>query len=405
MTIKALYPTVRPTLNLDFAKTKALDPRVTFTRASTATYVGADGLIKTAASDAARFDHNPATRESLGLLVEEARTNLISNSSATGSTNGVIGSGGALPTGWNLNRLQGGITVEVISTGTEANGLAYIDLKFSGTTTDGNWTLLRLGNTFSVTNGTAYSSFIYAKTVAGTVPGILQFNFPGSSGNVELSSITATFAKYSAILTSTVTTTVSPLLLIGFSGSGQVLNYTMRIGGIQLEQGSFPTSYIPTTTATVTRAADVASMTGTNFSSVFDVTGGTMVAEYYKSAPQQGNGNYVWSLGSNTPAFAYNNAGGYLELDFTVALGTVTGTALTGKNKSAFKFQQGSYAASVNSGTVFTSSNASSWTTPTSLLIGAGSNVILSRINSTIARLAYYPVRLSDTQLQALTAT
>jgi hypothetical protein len=75
MTIKALYPNVRPTLNLDFAKTKALDPRVTFTRASTATFVGSNGLIQTAASGAARFDHNPETGESLGLLVEEARTN------------------------------------------------------------------------------------------------------------------------------------------------------------------------------------------------------------------------------------------------------------------------------------------------------------------------------------------
>ena len=77
MTIKALYPTVRPTLNLDFAKTKALDPRITFTRASTATFVGSNGLIQTAASGAPRFDHNPATGESLGLLVEGARTNLL----------------------------------------------------------------------------------------------------------------------------------------------------------------------------------------------------------------------------------------------------------------------------------------------------------------------------------------
>ena len=75
MTIKSLYPTVRPSLNLDFAKTKALDPRVTFTRASTGTFVGANDLIQTAASGAPRFDHNPATGESLGLLVEEARTN------------------------------------------------------------------------------------------------------------------------------------------------------------------------------------------------------------------------------------------------------------------------------------------------------------------------------------------
>jgi hypothetical protein len=80
MTIKNLYPTSRPTLDLNFAATKRLDPRITFTRASTATFVGADGLIQSAATNAARFDHNPATGESLGLLVEEARTNIETNS-------------------------------------------------------------------------------------------------------------------------------------------------------------------------------------------------------------------------------------------------------------------------------------------------------------------------------------
>jgi hypothetical protein len=74
MTTKNLYPNSVPSLNLNFAKLKRLDPRVTFTRASTGTYVGADGLIKTAGNGVARFDHS-ATGESLGLLVEEARTN------------------------------------------------------------------------------------------------------------------------------------------------------------------------------------------------------------------------------------------------------------------------------------------------------------------------------------------
>ena len=75
MTIKSLYPTERPALSLNFARSKQLDPRVAFTRASTATFVGSNGLIQTAASGAARFDQNYATGESLGLLVEEARTN------------------------------------------------------------------------------------------------------------------------------------------------------------------------------------------------------------------------------------------------------------------------------------------------------------------------------------------
>lgn len=80
-----------PSLDLNFAKNKSLidsvsgNNLVTFTRASTATYVGEDGLIKTAAVNEPRFDHNPTTGESLGLLVEEQRTNLLNQSQSFSS--------------------------------------------------------------------------------------------------------------------------------------------------------------------------------------------------------------------------------------------------------------------------------------------------------------------------------
>jgi hypothetical protein len=73
-------------LDLDFARHKNLGQQVDattgsnlvdFTRASSGTYVGSDGLIKTATTNEARFDHDPVTGESLGLLVEESRTNLL----------------------------------------------------------------------------------------------------------------------------------------------------------------------------------------------------------------------------------------------------------------------------------------------------------------------------------------
>ena len=80
MSVSQNFPEVRPTLNLNFARSKTLDPRITFTRASTGTYVGSDGLIKTAVADEARFDHDPETGESLGLLIEGSRTNLINYS-------------------------------------------------------------------------------------------------------------------------------------------------------------------------------------------------------------------------------------------------------------------------------------------------------------------------------------
>lgn len=72
--------TIRPSLLLDFAKTKSLDPRITYSRASIGTYTGADGLVKIATSGQARFDHNPVTGESLGLLIEEQSVNWLTYS-------------------------------------------------------------------------------------------------------------------------------------------------------------------------------------------------------------------------------------------------------------------------------------------------------------------------------------
>ena len=80
MSIRNNFPDIRPSLLLDFANAKQLDPRITFTRTSTATYVGADGLIKTEGIGQPRFDHDPETLESLGLLIEESRTNIVSYS-------------------------------------------------------------------------------------------------------------------------------------------------------------------------------------------------------------------------------------------------------------------------------------------------------------------------------------
>ena len=62
------YPTVRPSLTLDFQKSKQLDPRISFSRSSTATYVEG-GVVKTADEHQARFEEE-------GLLIEESRTNL-----------------------------------------------------------------------------------------------------------------------------------------------------------------------------------------------------------------------------------------------------------------------------------------------------------------------------------------
>jgi hypothetical protein len=59
MSISASYPNLRPTLLLDFANSGRLDQRVTFTRASTATYFDETGVLQSAAIDVPRFDYDP----------------------------------------------------------------------------------------------------------------------------------------------------------------------------------------------------------------------------------------------------------------------------------------------------------------------------------------------------------
>lgn len=80
MSLTSNYPTTRASLLLDFARSRALDPRITFTRTTAATRTNPYGLVETVAADVPRFEFDPVTLESRGLLIEEQRTNLLTYS-------------------------------------------------------------------------------------------------------------------------------------------------------------------------------------------------------------------------------------------------------------------------------------------------------------------------------------
>ena len=87
------YPNFRPTLDLNFAAVKKLDSRITYYRTGPASYINEFGKVVLVGDNIPRFDHDPTTRESKGLLVEESKTNLIPNSFDKGTWS--AGSGGA----------------------------------------------------------------------------------------------------------------------------------------------------------------------------------------------------------------------------------------------------------------------------------------------------------------------
>ncbi len=212
----------------------------TFTRASTATYFDSTGVMQIAASGAPRFDYDPTTLQPKGLLMEGSRSNLFPYSAQFD----------------NASWLKSVSTFVTANQDTAPNGTVAADY-FYATDPSGSWPALY--RTVSVTANTDYTFSIWAKGKEWTNLTIQAFGNGttsiGSSGNFTLS--TSAYTRYKYTFNSGIYTSVQIRIL--FSGAAQTWTGTqgMHIWGAQLEASLFPTSYIPTTTAAVTRSSDV----------------------------------------------------------------------------------------------------------------------------------------------------
>jgi hypothetical protein len=377
MTIKTLYPNVRPTLDLAFAATKALDPRITFTRASTGTYVGSNGTLRTAGINEARFDHSPLTLESLGLLLEEARTNLLLQSED-------------FSTSWTT--VTAAVTTNVA---TAPNGTTTADL-YSGTSTSA------VNQSVSLTSGVTYTISFYVKS-AGLGNDSFRLRIDGAQTSSNFTA-TSEWQRF----TFTATSANTGARTCGIVRNTPADNVDVLIWGAQLEVGAFPTSYIPTVAATVTRAADVASITGANFSSWYNQTEGTNLIEFRETD----------RTGTRTPrslsdGTASNRIDAFLSSSLTVNNrlvlagvsynpGNLTLSAAGTVNKHVASAAPGS-AIAVTNGTLSTESAPPSLPVVNRIVIGADS-IGGTPFTGTIRRLTYWPWRLSNATLQALTS-
>ncbi len=403
----ASYPTVRPTLDLAFAQTKVLDSRITFTRASTATYVGADRLIKTATTNEARFDHNPATGESLGLLLEEARTNLVRNNTMVGA---VAGSPGTPPTnGWVIVN-NATYTSSILGTGIE-NGINYIDIQYVvalGAAATGG---LIYGDTPAGSALTAYTGSYYLKLVSGSSP---QIRFIWQDGidtiGTSFFNLTNSLTRYTNTFTTAVGATLARFA-VSIDAAPSGATFVIRVGLPQTEQGAFATSVIPTTTATATRAADLASITGTNFSSWYNQTEGTLFADAKVTTVAPATSlTSVFALSDGTTSnritvYKRANADTSTRLDVSTSgssVAFINAGTFSVSNLIAISYRVDDFAISLNGLTPGTDTLG---TVPTVSRLNIGNYVDSTfPLNGTIRRLTYWPVRLTDAQLQTITA-
>lgn len=422
MAISNLFPSEGPTLNLNFASSRTLDRRITFTRTTGATYTGRDGFLKTAVANEPRFHHqyiNGQTK-SLGLFVEEPRTTYQTNTEN--------------PSQWNIsNMVPTGVTI------TLPNGEQSSTIEYRGATTNADNKFIRptthssssitAGDTWTysgfyrkgTTNGERYVHLVLQNNTASQGIG-RRFDFDTGTWATTLGLNNVTDADsgydeypngwYRIWMTCTFPSAASGIQTFTrlFANSTSIpYDTSFSLWGTQLEKAKFRTSYISNnTTSTATRNPDRAFITGTKFSEWYNPNEGTLFAKArsFGAAPELTGvaALNVPTDGTQRVDIRYHQ-GGVSYVGFNSPPGLVLARTsgfdlpdprfIVGYKTNIQKFAANG---SLTSGT----QNFTPSPNITHLQIGTFDNFSYE-LNGCISQLTYYPMLLSDAQLQNLT--
>ena len=366
-------------------------------------------VLQTAESGVPRFDHDPVTGESKGLLIEGARTNIVTHSHniAGNSFNYLLN----VTTVANTAIAPDGTQSADSITPTSTSAIHYCGI--SGGYSAGSGT-----ETFSVflkANGYDKASLILAnQTGAYSAYFDLTAGTIDSTGAANLSqSIVDVGNGWYRCSFSYNTTKGNPYPTIGVFQSSS--GYTSSAGdgfsgvlawGAQIEAASYPTSYIPTVGSTVTRAAEQTSITGSSFDDIYNVSEGTVFTKFMFGYNSDVDQKYIVSGGSGYARWLYTNAGDtntIVNYDGS-SNGVVNTTAdnvwsSAASRSSLITLKKG---LAVN-GSVSAEQNASGTINTLSTEFRIGHNSGAAYINGWMSKFAYYPKALPDAELQALT--
>ena len=400
--------TLTTTAYLWGAQCEARSILTAYTPTTTAPITNYIPALQTALVDKPRFDVDPVTGESKGLLIEEQRTNLLtyssdySNASWTKNTSTPVDSNVIISPDGTLN----GSKISTLS----SSGTWGIYKAYAGTT----------GQSFSVYAKAGDASFLTLDTTAG-INCYAVFNL--STGSVVSSlANTASITPigngwYRCVMANTTINTGYVIIGVRESyTSGNPWASTTGTGkgiyiwGAQLEAGSFATSYIPTVASQVTRSADSASMTGSNFSSWYRADEGTFYGEMASFGLAANNPTLFtaydgtptnlmqqqFSTSGRTESFVrLNNA---TQADMFASVSWVQNSFV----KQSLSYKTNDFATS-SSGVSVVTDTVGLVPSVNQMLIGSYPTVATSYTNGTIKRIAYYPKRLSNTELQGIT--
>ncbi len=377
-----------------------------FTRASIGTYFDSSGNLQTAASGVPRFDYDPVTHAAKGILIEEGRSNSITysdqlnNAAWTKVATTVSADVATSPIGTAS-------ADKVIATATTAQH--YVDspavslisgnsYTYSMFTKAAEWSYIQIALPTSAYGPNVWANFnlstgAVASTGASAVATIQSVGSGWYRISVKGTSGTTNTLKFATIPLQSDLASRAPTFT-GDSTSG------VYVWGVQAEQGTFPTSFIPTTTTTATRAADLITIPtgswysqshGAVFSSVSWQSGTGSGFPSFMRIDDTTNANY-WN-------FFYNMAAATIGVDGIN--GGVSQGSFTQSSATSGSIRMASAQAFNNTNTAFNGvlkTLDTSWNPPTVTQLAFYNTNAARWIN----KFKYYPARVIDAQLQLL---
>lgn len=365
-------------------------PLPTFSRASAATYVGYDGLIASATTNNPRIDYDPVTLACRGVLLEPAGTNQFGYSEDFTNVAWSKAAGAAIsgnlddPAGGTdakyLTAISGtqphfmycasGFSCKTISVFAKAGTADFLALSFGAEPTN---TGIDGGAFFDLLNGTVADEYANSASIE-----------PAGNGFYRCSLTRATNATVVLIQPST-----QSGQLVSWSAAGE----NIIIFGAQGEEKL--TSYIRALSgSSVTRAADVCSISGSDFSGFYNETEGTWVVDY-----ESATGGGVFSVNDNSSSnkIELNSSGATLATVGGTDVSTMTG----GVSIAALVTAGNNYQLWSDGVQVDDTASVDNPAGLTQILLGAlqdGSQSV-----TRIKRIRFYPVVLTAGQLAILT--
>lgn len=390
-------------LSLDFLS-GVLDNRITFTRGSTGTYFNSSGVLSSAAINTPRFDYDPVTLAPKGLLIEEARTNLLTyseqfdNAAWVKSSATITANATTAPDGTNTaDRVQATapavVTQDAVVNATSATYTIYA--KQGSGATEGSRFLLR-----NVTTATNLIGILLDYSTGGITYTV------GSSG-ASATNVGNGWWRISLSAATGITSGNQLSCYVGFTGGGSAGQF-MFAWGAQLEAGAFATSYIPTVASTATRSADVATMTGTNFSGWYNQSEGTLVVSASQPTifAASRTASALSYSGTGSRVGIYRQSAGPINGFVTPGAGGITsGVSATANTvwKGVIAYDTATGYVAANGSAVATGAHTATLSLFDNFGIGGYASGV-ENFSGHIRSIAYFNTRLPDAQLQALTA-